>query len=192
MDTIYSFRPVSTKAGRDQAHFDPKSVERKLRKKLDDWRTLLRRHIPQVRQMVKSGSRRSHSHPLKRRRKVLRIPSTDCTRPNSHWIGVCKFGGVPKRFRARVDTGIAWRSARCLIVSLACADRMCERRRPRRVDVEHLRITRSATFALSASTPILAFGTPSVGGSIRTGGLRNGRQAALQRSPFVGGTHELV
>ena len=71
MDTIYSFLPVSTKAGRDQAHFDPKSVERKLRKKLDDWRTLLRRHIPQVRQMVKSGSRRSHSHPLKRAAKGI-------------------------------------------------------------------------------------------------------------------------
>jgi hypothetical protein len=35
------------------AHFHPKSVERELRKQLEDWRTLLRRHIPLARQVLK-------------------------------------------------------------------------------------------------------------------------------------------
>jgi hypothetical protein len=35
------------------AHLNPKQVERELRAKLTEWRSLLRRHIPQARQVLK-------------------------------------------------------------------------------------------------------------------------------------------
>jgi hypothetical protein len=38
---------------RTAAQFDPKALERELRAKLADWRTLLRKHVPQARQVLK-------------------------------------------------------------------------------------------------------------------------------------------
>ena len=66
------------------AHLDPKAVERELRAKLADWRTLLRKHIPQARQVLsRSCSQyRSCFHPSE-----TADSGTTSFKHRSRWVG---------------------------------------------------------------------------------------------------------
>ena len=79
------------------ATVDLPTVERELRAKLDEWKVLLRKHVPQARQVLKKllAGPLVFTRTPNGRGPLLRVPGPDRNRPDCQWISGCKYGGVP-------------------------------------------------------------------------------------------------
>ena len=84
--------------------FDPQTVERQLRAKLEDWRSLLRRHVPQARQVLRNSSPDTFcsSRSGVAERGDYEFSAPDRLGAHSQWVSVCNYGGVPNGIRTRV------------------------------------------------------------------------------------------
>ena len=91
------------RAGR-AATLDLPAVERQLRAKLDEWKAVLRKHVPQARQVLKkllAGPLVFTAH-REAGGALLRVLWAACDRSDYQRVSVCKYGGVPSGIRTRV------------------------------------------------------------------------------------------